>query len=152
MSKGLNRVELLGFLGADPELKVTSGGRAILRIRLATTNSYLDKNNTQQESTEWHSVTVWGKRGEALAKILSKGKQIYVEGSLHYSSFEKDGVKHYRTEINATEVILCGGRDGGAQGGGGGQRSGGGGRAPESPSGGGSDDAGDYDDSGDIPF
>lgn len=106
--EGLNRVFLLGNLGADPELRVTSGGQAVLKLRLATTESYLDRNNTRQEKTEWHSVTLWGKRGEALAKILNKGDRIFVEGGLRTSSYEKDGEKRYRTEVNATNVILNG--------------------------------------------
>jgi single-strand DNA-binding protein len=106
MADGLNRVMLLGNLGADPELKVTQGGQAVLKLRLATTESYLDKNNTRQERTDWHSVTVWGKRGEALAKFLQKGQSIFVEGSLRTSSYEVNGEKRYRTEVNATNIIL----------------------------------------------
>jgi single-strand DNA-binding protein len=106
MAEGLNRVMLLGNLGADPELKVTQGGQAVLKLRLATTESYLDKNNTRQERTEWHSVTVWGRRGEALAKFLTKGKSIFVEGSLRTSSYEVNGEKRYRTEVIANNIIL----------------------------------------------
>ena len=108
MAEGLNRVLLLGNLGADPELRVTQGGQAILKLRLATTESYLDRNNTRQERTEWHSVTLWGKRGEALSKFLSKGERIFVEGSLRTSSYEKDGEKRYRTEVVASNIILAG--------------------------------------------
>jgi single-strand DNA-binding protein len=116
MAEGLNRVMLLGNLGADPELRVTTGGQAILKLRLATTESYLDRNNARQERTEWHSVTLWGKRGEALAKILAKGERIFVEGRLQTSSYEKDGEKRYRTEVVATNVILAGrGTEGGRQ-------------------------------------
>ena len=74
MAEGLNKVMLLGNLGADPELKMTQGGQAVLKLRLATTETYLDKNQTRQERTEWHSVTLWGKRGEALAKFLHEGR------------------------------------------------------------------------------
>jgi single-strand DNA-binding protein len=109
MAEGLNRVMLLGNLGADPELKVTSNGNAILKLRIATTDSYLDRNNTRQERTEWHSVSMWGKRGEALAKFLTKGDRIFVEGRLETSSYDKDGEKRYRTEIVASNVILNGG-------------------------------------------
>jgi single-strand DNA-binding protein len=139
MAEGLNRVMLLGNLGADPDLKVTAGGQAVLKLRLATTETYLDKANARQERTEWHSITVWGKRGEALAKILSKGSSIFVEGSLRTSSYEKDGEKRYRTEINANNIILAGGKRGG--GGGdfeGGGDFGGGGGAPRGGGGGGS--------------
>ena len=112
MAEGLNKVLLLGNLGADPELRITPGGQAVLKLRLATTESYLDKNNVRQERTEWHSVTVWGKRGEALAKILSKGSRVFIEGSLRTSSYEKDGEKRYRTETVAHNLILAGGRRG----------------------------------------
>jgi len=112
MAEGLNRVMILGNLGADPELRTTQGGQAILKLRIATTENYLDKSNTRQERTEWHSATVWGKRGEALAKILTKGDRIFVEGSLRTSSYEKDGEKRYRTEIVASNVILGGGKRG----------------------------------------
>lgn len=108
MAEGLNKVMLLGNLGADPELRVTAGGQAVLKLRLATTESYLDRNNTRQERTEWHSVTLWGKRGEALAKFLTKGDRIFVEGALRTSSYEKDGDKRYRTEVVASNVILGG--------------------------------------------
>ncbi len=127
------------------------------RSVLATTESYLDKSNTRQERTEWHSVTVWGKRGEALAKFLTKGSNIFVEGSLRTSSYEKDGEKRYRTEIVANNILLTGGRgksDGASRddaggggnswggGGGGGASRGGGSRPParETPA-----DAGGFD-------
>ena len=108
MAEGLNKVMLLGNLGADPELKMTQSGQAVLKLRLATTETYLDKNQTRQERTEWHSVTLWGKRGEALAKFLTKGERIFVEGSLRTSSYEKNGEKRYSTEINASNIILAG--------------------------------------------
>src|SRR5437868_6544315 len=115
MAEGLNKVMLLGNLGADPELKMTQGGQAVLKLRLATTETYLDKNQTRQERTEWHSVTMWGKRGEALSKFLQKGDRIFVEGGLRTSSYEKNGEKRYSTEIHATNIILGGGGAGGAR-------------------------------------
>ena len=117
MGEGYNRVLLFGNLGADPELKMTSGGTSVLKLRMATTERYCDSNNVWQDKTEWHSVTVWGKRGESLHKILSKGSTIFVEGSLHTSSYEKDGEKRYRTEVTAKSVILGGRGQGGDSGG-----------------------------------
>ena len=109
MSDGINRVTLLGNLGADPELRQTQGG-AVLNLRLATTETWIDKNKEKQERTDWHSVTLWGKRGEALAGILRKGSQLLVEGRLSTSSYEKDGQKRYKTEVVATNVVLVGGK------------------------------------------
>ncbi len=175
MAEGLNRVMLLGNLGADPELRFTQSGSAVLNMRLATTESYLDRNKVRQERTDWHNIVLWGKRGEALAKFLAKGSTIFVEGGLRTSSYDdKDGVKRYKTEVHATNIILAGrGRGGGGEmgepsgggggassGGGGGRRGGGGpsGSAPPAGSGGQSDEpppdfgggAGGGDD--DIPF
>jgi single-strand DNA-binding protein len=105
---GLNRVMLLGNLGADPELRMTGGGQAVLKMRLATTESYLDRDKQRQERTEWHSVVVWGKRAEGLAKIVKKGDRLFIEGGLRTDSYEKDGEKRYRTEVVARDVILNG--------------------------------------------
>lgn len=120
MADGLNRVTLMGNLGADPELRFTQGGHAVLHCRLATTMSYLDRDRdkVRQERTDWHNVVVWGKRGEALGKILGKGSQVYVEGPLRTSSYDnKEGVKVYRTEVIAQHVIIGGrGQGGGSRG------------------------------------
>ncbi len=130
MADGLNRVMLLGNLGADPELRFTQGGQAVLNMRLAINESYLDKDKVRRERVEWVAVVVWGKRGEALAKILTKGSSVFVEGSLRSSSYDdRDGNKRYKTEINANNIVLTGGRGrGGGEdpGGGGGYDAGGG--------------------------
>jgi single-strand DNA-binding protein len=121
MAEGLNRVMLLGNLGADPELRMTSGGQAVLKLRLATSETYLDKNRQRQERTEWHNVVIWGKRAEALAKILTKGTRIFVEGGLRTSSYEdRDGNKRYRTEVVSSNILLQGSGGGGRGGGAGG--------------------------------
>ncbi|WP_437811620.1 single-stranded DNA-binding protein [Sorangium sp. So ce1078] len=110
MAEGLNRVMLLGNLGADPELRFTQGGQAVLNLRLATTESYLDRDKVRKERTDWHNVVIWGKRAEALGKILSKGSSIFVEGSLRTSSYDdRDGNKRYKTEVIANNVLLTGG-------------------------------------------
>lgn len=112
MSEGLNRVILLGHLGADPELRYTQGGEAVCNLRIATTESWFDAAaKERRERTDWHSVVVWGKRGEALGRILAKGSQILVEGGLRTSSYEdKEGNKRWKTEVHATNVVLCGKR------------------------------------------
>jgi single-strand DNA-binding protein len=121
MAEGLNRVMLLGNLGADPELRMTSGGQAVLKLRLATSETYMDKNKQRQERTEWHNVVIWGKRAEALAKILTKGTRIFVEGGLRTSSYEdRDGNKRYRTEVVSSNILLQGSGGGGGRGAGGG--------------------------------
>lgn len=109
-SEGLNRVSLIGNLGAAPELRHTQGGEPVLNIRIATTEKWYDRQSqAQKEHTEWHNVVLWGKRGEALARILDKGSTIYVDGSLRSSTYEKNGQTHYKTEIKARELILLGG-------------------------------------------
>jgi single-strand DNA-binding protein len=164
MAEGLNRAILVGNLGMDPELKFTQGGQAVLRIRLATSESYMNKAGERQERTEWHTVIVWGKRAEALNKILSKGRTIWVEGRIQTRSWEdKDGGKRYATEINANNIGLVGGGGGrggegggGYGGGGGGGFGGGGGAGGAGGAGGGSDfgSAPDFDggNDDDIPF
>jgi single-strand DNA-binding protein len=154
MAEGLNRVMLLGNLGADPELRMTSGGQAVLKLRLATTENYLDRNRQRQEKTEWHNVVIWGKRAEALAKILSKGSRLFVEGGLRSSSYEdREGIKRYKTEIVASNVLLQGGRPGGrseSAGEGGGNYSHD--QSVPADDGGGFDDAGPAAADDDIPF
>jgi single-strand DNA-binding protein len=148
MAEGLNRVLLLGNLGADPELRVTPGGQAVLKLRLATNESYVDKNNVRQERTEWHRVTVWGRRAEALGKFLQKGDSLFIEGRLQTSSYEKNGEKRYSTDIVASNIILSGGR-GRGEGAGAPREGGGGGRAPQRSGGAGGGGAGG---GADAPF
>ena len=111
MAEGLNRVILIGNLGTDPELKYTQNGQAVLRLRLATTESYLNRAGERQQRTDWHTVIIWGKRGEALNNILSKGRPICAEGRIQYRQWEdKEGNKRNSTEIVATNIVLLGGR------------------------------------------
>lgn len=114
---GLNRVLLIGNLGQDPELRFTQSNQGVLTIRMATTESYFDETSkARKELTEWHTVIVWGKRAEALNKILSKGSRIAVEGKNKTRSWEdkKGGGKRYATEVVANNIILLGGRGEGA--------------------------------------
>ncbi|HEY3356881.1 MAG TPA: single-stranded DNA-binding protein [Polyangia bacterium] len=104
----VNKVILVGHLGKDPELR-QAGGQAVCELRLATTDNYAGKDGAKQESTEWHSVVVWGKQAESCARYLSKGRQVYVEGRLRTRSWEKDGAKQYRTEVVASTVQFLSG-------------------------------------------
>lgn len=115
MAEGLNRVILIGNLGQDPELRFTQSNQGVLSLRMATTESYFDKESaSRKELTEWHSVIVWGKRGEALNKILSKGARVAIEGKLKTRSWDdkNGGGKRYATEVVANNVILLGGKPG----------------------------------------
>ncbi|WP_437666850.1 single-stranded DNA-binding protein [Sorangium sp. So ce1182] len=113
MSDGMNKVFLLGNLGEDSELHFTQGGQAVLNFRMATAESWLDKDGERKERTEWHSVVVWGKRAEALERYLLKGSKVLVEGKLRTSSYEdKEGIKRYKTEVHTDELKLCGGSKG----------------------------------------
>jgi len=108
---GVNKVILIGNLGADPEMRYTAGGTAVCRLSVATSRRYTDKQGNRQEETAWHRVDVWGKMAETCAQYLSKGRQVYIEGRLKYGSYEKDGVKHYTTDIVAESMeMLSGGR------------------------------------------
>ncbi|MCG8555744.1 MAG: single-stranded DNA-binding protein [Proteobacteria bacterium] len=111
MTEGLNKAILVGNLGADPELRYTQSGQALLRLRLATSESFLNRSNERQQRTEWHTVVVWGKRAEALNKILSKGRTVCVEGRIQTRGWEdKDGNKRSSTEIVAQNVVFAGSR------------------------------------------
>jgi single-strand DNA-binding protein len=112
MPDGLNKVMLLGNLGADAEVRVTQGGETMLTMRIATTDTWYDASNTKQERTEWHRVTVFGARAQPLVKAhLTKGDRVFVEGRLETRSYDKGGEKRYSTEVIAQSVILLGGRD-----------------------------------------
>jgi single-strand DNA-binding protein len=115
MASGVNKVILVGHLGADPEMRYTQGGAGVCELRVATNETWNDKNGQRQERTEWHRVVVWGKLAELCSKFLSKGRLVYVEGRLRTRSWDdKDGNKRYTTEVIASDVQFLGGRDGGA--------------------------------------
>lgn len=111
MSDGLNRIILIGNLGQDPELRYTSSGQAILTMRLATTETYRNRDNEKKERTDWHHVIVWGKRGEALNKLIVRGDRVGVEGRVQTRSYDdSEGKKRYWTEVVANNVLLLGNR------------------------------------------
>lgn len=114
MAGSVNRVILVGNLGADAELRYTGGGMAVANFRLATTEVWKDKDGQKQEQTEWHRVSLWGKMAEAVAQYLTKGKQVYVEGRIQTRKWQdKEGQDRYSTEIKADKVTLLGGGGGG---------------------------------------
>ena len=115
MSRGINKVILVGNLGADPETKYGPSGDAITNLRIATSESWTDKNTGQkQERTEWHRVVVFKKLAEICAEYLRKGSQVYIEGSLRTRKWQdKEGRDQYTTEIVASEMQMLGGKGGG---------------------------------------
>ena len=127
----VNKVIIIGNLGADPEVRTTTGGQPVANLRIATNEAWNDKDGNRQERTEWHAVTVWGKQAEHCGRYLTKGRQVYVEGRLQSRTYTKDGVEHRAWDIVASVVtFLGGGREGDAPASG--QT-----RAPSKPSGGG---------------
>lgn len=118
MARGINKVILVGNLGADPETRYTASGAAITSIRIATSEAWKDKTTgEQQERTEWHRVKFFGRLAEIAGEYLKKGSQVYVEGKLRTDEYEKDGVKRYSTDVIADEMQMLGGRGGEAGGG-----------------------------------
>ncbi len=106
---GINKVILVGRLGADPEVKTVGQGQTVTRLNLATSESWMGKDGQKQEKTEWHRITVWGKLAEICGKHLAKGRQVYVEGKLQTRSWEdQQGQKKYATEIVASTVQFLG--------------------------------------------
>ena len=153
MARGINKVILVGNLGADPDTRYMPSGKAVTNIRIATSESWKDRQTgDQQERTEWHSVVMYDKLGEIAAEYLRKGSQVYVEGKLRTRKWQdKEGKDRYTTEIIADQMQMLGGR-----GGGGGSSGGGGGEsrqsrpAPAEDRGPPAADDGGFDD--DIPF
>jgi single-strand DNA-binding protein len=103
----MNRVMLIGRLGKDPELRYTPSGIALAKFTLATDRW---KRKGEEQPQDWHRITVWSKLAEICAQYLTKGKQVMIEGRIEYGSFEKDGVKHYTTDIIADNLEMLGGR------------------------------------------
>jgi single-strand DNA-binding protein len=115
----LNKVMLIGNLGADPEVRSTTGGNRVATFSLATSRSWNGPSGEKQEKTEWHRCVVWNSKTSTLADIveryLKKGDKVYVEGRIEYRQWQdKDGQTRYSTEINVRELIMLSGRSGGA--------------------------------------
>lgn len=143
MARGINKVILVGNLGADPEVRYSAGGTCVTKFRIATSDQWKDKQTGEmQERTEWHRITTFGRLAEVCGEYLKKGSQVYIEGKLHTSTYEKEGQTHYSTDVICNEMQMLGGR--------GGQQDGnrpapGGGQQRQQPA-----PADDFDD--DIPF
>ncbi len=118
MARGVNKAILIGNLGAEPEVRYTTNNRAVANVRLATAESWKDRETgQQQERTEWHRVTFYGPLAEIVKEYLHKGSQIYVEGRIQTRKWQdKDGQDRYTTEIVANEMQMLGGRGGGGSG------------------------------------
>jgi single-strand DNA-binding protein len=147
----VNKVILIGNLGADPETRYLPSGDAVTNIRIATTENWKDKSGEKQEHTEWHRISFFGRQAEIAGEYLKKGSPVYIEGRIRTRKWQdKEGQDRYSTEIVADRMQLLGSRGGGE--GGGGMREapagGGGGKAAAKKGGGGGFD--DMDD--DIPF
>ena len=134
MARGVNKVIIIGNLGADPETRAMPSGTTVANLRVATSESWRDKQTgEQQERTEWHRVALFGRLAEVAGEYLRKGSQVYIEGSLRTRKWQdKQGNERYSTEIVGNDMQMLGGRGGGSGGGGGGGvapgGSGGGGR------------------------
>ena len=141
---GLNKVMLIGNLGADPELRFTANGAAVANFRIACSRSYTDRDGQRQEVTEWVSIVAWQRLAELVGQYLSKGRPVYVEGRLQTRQWQdREGNNRYTTEVVANDIQFLGGRGGG----GGGDFDGGGGNWDDGPG-----DMGGGPDAGDLPF
>ncbi len=111
MSRGLNKVILIGRLGRDPEMRYTPSGKPVTSFSVATTRSWVNADGERREETEWFNVVAWGNLAEICKQCLSKGQQVYIEGRLQTRGWEDEaGNKHYRTEVVASEMIVLGDR------------------------------------------
>jgi single-strand DNA-binding protein len=144
MSRSLNKVMLIGNVGNDPEIRATSAGSRVAKVSVATNRTFQDRTGQQQEKTEWHRLTFFGKLAEIVEQYVKKGDRIYVEGRLEYSQTQDDsGNTRYWTDIVVHEMVMLGSSSGGGEsggdfggggyGGGGGRPGGFGGGPPASP-------------------
>ena len=117
MAGSVNKVILIGRLGADPEVRYTPSGMPVANFRIATSENWNDKQGQKQERTEWHRIVVWGKLAELCGQYLAKGRQVYHEGRLQTRQWDdRDGNKKFTTEVVAREVTFLGGRAEGGEG------------------------------------
>lgn len=112
----MNKVILMGRLAADPEIKYTQTGKAVANFRLAVNRRLSKEGAGKQPTADFFTIIAWQKLGEICGDYLNKGSQVLVEGRIQNSSYEKDGIKHYRTDIVATEIEFCGSKSNGKSG------------------------------------
>lgn len=111
MALGLNRVMLLGDVAAEPEVYVTASGVVVMSLRLATTERYTDAQDIQRERTSYHPIVLLGRRADALAKVLTRGARVFVEGQLRTTSYEgRNGKRWTKTEVMASDILFAGER------------------------------------------
>jgi single-strand DNA-binding protein len=111
MSRSINKVQIIGTLGRDPEMRYMPNGNAVVTVSVATDESYNDKQSGQKvERTEWHRMTAFGKLAEIIGQYLKKGSKAYFEGKLRTNEYEKDGIKRYSTEIVVNDMMMLDGR------------------------------------------
>ena len=104
-----NKVQLIGHVGQEPEIKTFDGGKKVANITIATNDYYINDKGEKVEQTEWHRVTAWGKVAEIIEKYVEKGKEVAIEGKLTHRSYDdKDGVKRYITEVVVNDILLLG--------------------------------------------
>jgi single-strand DNA-binding protein len=119
MARSLNKVMLIGNVGAEPEIRTVASGKKVAKVSLATSRQFNDRNGQKQEKTEWHRLTAWDRTAEIIEQYVHKGDRLYVEGSIEYSQTEDDqGKPRYWTDIVVREMVMLSGGSGGGGGGG----------------------------------
>src|SRR5215216_5969882 len=114
MARTLNRVQLIGRLGADPEVKITPSDLTVASFSLAANRQWKNRDGELQEETDWHNIVAWDKLAQICGEHLTKGRLIYVEGRLRTRSWEQNGQKQYRTEVVASDMLILDGKGGAA--------------------------------------
>ena len=118
MARSVNKVTLIGNVGGPPDVRTTAGGSQVAKVSLATSRQFNDRSGQQQERTQWHRLTFFGKLADVVEQWVGKGDRLYIEGRLEYSTTEADGVTRYWTDIIVNEMVMLGSRDRDSSGGG----------------------------------
>ena len=109
----VNKVTLIGNLGQDPEIKSLESGQKVASFSLATSESFKDKDGVKQNKSEWHNIVIWGKLADVVEAYVKKGDKLYLEGKIQTQTWEKEGVKQYRTNIVCNQMTMLGGKPSG---------------------------------------